>query len=203
MTRLFANSLALVIALALIAGHAVGGQAPDGKPNVPATSPPPPAPPATPPAKPVFDRATLEKQFAESLDGAVLQGVWQMTTEGGLKGTGKLSEPREESYQIAKAAKLNDDQWVIQARIQFADKDVNIPVPVRVVWAEDTAIITLSDLSMPLLGTYSARVMVHNGFYSGVWYSNPQNYGGVMSGRIVKAAGGEKSDSSSKPNTEK
>lgn len=196
MTRLYSSSLPTVFALALMAGHVVGGQAPDARPNTPASTAPTTP---TPPAKPVLDRAALEKQFAESLDGAVLQGVWQMTTEGGLKGTGKLSEPREESYHIAKATKLNDDQWVIQARIQFADKDVTIPVPVRVVWAEDTAIITLSDLSMPLLGTYSARVMVHNGFYSGVWYSNPQNYGGVMSGRILKTGNVEKSDPPAQP----
>lgn len=203
MTRLYSNSLPMVFALALMAGHVVGGQAPDAKPSAPASPTPPASAPASPPSKPVLDRAALEKQFAESLDGAVLQGVWQMTTEGGLKGTGKLSEPREESYHIATATKLNEEHWVIQARIQFADKDVNIPVPVRVVWAEDTAIITLSDLSMPLLGTYSARVMVHNGFYSGVWYSNPQNYGGVMSGRILKAASTEKSEPQSKLRTEK
>jgi hypothetical protein len=37
-----------------------------------------------------------------------------------------------------------------------------------------------------MIGTYSARVMIHNGFYSGVWYSNAKNYGGVMQGRMVK-----------------
>ena len=35
-----------------------------------------------------------------------------------------------------------------------------------------------------MLGVYSARVMFHKGFYSGVWYG--ANYGGVMSGRVVK-----------------
>jgi hypothetical protein len=39
---------------------------------------------------------------------------------------------------------------------------------------------------MPLLGTYSARVMIHHGFYSGVWYCGEKNYGGVMQGRITK-----------------
>jgi hypothetical protein len=30
--------------------------------------------------------------------------------------------------------------------------------------------------------------MFHGGFYSGIWYSKEKDYGGVMSGRIVKAS---------------
>ena len=68
----------------------------------------------------------------------------------------------------------------------------------------DTAVITLDDLSMPLLGTYSARVMIHNGFYSGVWYCNQKNYGGVLTGRILKQAEVEanKAAGKSEPNAE-
>ena len=131
-------------------------------------------------------RAELEKQFEEALTGATLTGIWQMTGEGGLSGQADLTAPKPDQYAISQIAKVSDDYWVITARIQYADKNVNIPVPVRVIWAEDTAIITLSDLAMPLLGTYSARVMIHHGFYSGVWYSGGKNYGGVMQGRITK-----------------
>jgi len=141
----------------------------------------------TAPPKPAIpSRAELEKQFEEELTGATLNGVWQMTGEGGLSGRADLTPPKPDQYIISKVAKVMDDYWVITARIQYADKDVNIPVPVRVIWAEDTAIITLNDLAMPLLGTYSARVMIHHGFYSGVWYSKSKNYGGVMQGRITK-----------------
>ncbi len=138
-------------------------------------------------AKPAIpSRAELEKQFEEGLTGATLTGVWQMTGEGGLSGQADLTSPKPDQYVISKVAKVMDDYWIITARIQYADKDVNIPVPVRVIWAEDTAIITISDLAMPLLGTYSARVMIHHGFYSGVWYSAGKNYGGVMQGRITR-----------------
>ncbi len=140
----------------------------------------------TPPKPAIPSRAELEKQFEETLTGATLTGVWQMTGEGGLSGQAALTEPKPDQYVIGKIAKVSDEYWVITARIQYADKDVNIPVPVRVVWAEDTAIITLNDLAMPLLGTYSARVMIHHGFYSGVWYCGGKNYGGVMQGRITK-----------------
>lgn len=141
----------------------------------------------TAPPKPAIpSRAELEKQFEEKLTGATLIGVWQMTGEGGLSGQAVLTAPKPDQYNISKVAKISDDYWVITARIQYAEKDVNIPVPVRVIWAEDTAIITLNDLAMPLLGTYSARVMIHHGFYSGVWYCGGKNYGGVMQGRITK-----------------
>jgi len=131
-------------------------------------------------------RAELERQFEEQLAGSTLTGVWQMTGDGGLSGQAALSAPKPDRYVISKVSKVTDDYWIITARIQYAEKDVNIPVPVRVIWAEDTAIITLNDLVMPLLGTYSARVLIHHGFYSGVWYCGGKNYGGVMQGRITK-----------------
>jgi len=160
----------------------------------PSTTPPPK--PATDakapasaesPAKPVIpSREQLEKEFQAELTGATLEGVWQMTGEGGLKGTSTLTDPKPDKYTITSASKAGGDMWIIQARIEFGDKDVKVPVPVRVVWAEDTAIITLNDLAIPMIGTYSARVMIHHGFYSGVWYCNAKNYGGVMQGRIIK-----------------
>jgi hypothetical protein len=61
------------------------------------------------------------------------------------------------------------------------------------VWAEDTAIITLDKMALPGLGTYSARVMVYRGFYAGTWFGT--NYGGVLSGQIVK----EEKKATSKP----
>lgn len=165
---------------------------------------PPPETPLQAEGRKVFDRITLERDFKEALTGATLQGIWQVTTEGGLKGNAPLSEPKSESYDIISAAKMTDDRWVIMARIRFGEKDVTLPVPLRVVWAEDTAVITLDDLSLPMLGTYSARVMIHHGFYSGVWYCNPKNYGGVLTGRIVKkTADAAPSDTAPAPDPEK
>ncbi len=124
-----------------------------------------------------------ERDFKKALTGATLKGVWQMTGEAGLAGKAPLSEPKPDTYTIAKVSKANDDYWVITARIQYADKDVYIPVTVRVVWAEDVPIITLDEMALPGLGTYSARVMIHRGFYSGTWFG--KNYGGVLSGQIL------------------
>ncbi|MCG3128562.1 MAG: hypothetical protein CHACPFDD_03451 [Phycisphaerae bacterium] len=133
------------------------------------------------------DRAALEREFEQALSGATLVGIWQMTSGEGLAGRAQLSEPRTEKYSISAVRKLDADRWAVTARIQFADKDVDIPVPVRVVWADDVPIITLDEIWLPMLGSYSARVMIHRGFYSGTWFG--KDYGGVLCGQIVHEAG--------------
>ncbi len=132
------------------------------------------------------DRVALERRFEQTMTGVRLEGVSQMTAKGGLRGDRALSAPRKDEYVISKVSKIGGDRWLVFARIPLGDKFVEVPVPVRVVWAGDTAVITLDDVGVPLIGTYSARVMIHQGFYSGIWYSNGKNYGGVMAGRIIK-----------------
>ena len=125
-----------------------------------------------------------EREFEAKLTGAVFEGSWQMTGKEGLDGKAPLSEARSETYIIAKAAKTLDDHWLIHARIQYGDTDVTVPIPVRVVWAGDTPVITLDKLSIPGIGRYSARVMVYGNFYAGAWFGD--GYGGVLSGRILR-----------------
>ena len=135
-------------------------------------------------------KAELEKTFKEMLTNVVLRGTWQMTTAEGLKGKAPLTKPSPERYTIKSISKGLDDNWVITARVQYANRDATLPISVRVVWAGDTPIITLDKLTMPGLGTYSARVMIYNGFYAGAWFGS--NYGGVLSGQIIKAADEER-----------
>jgi hypothetical protein len=153
-----------------------------------ADEPKPPTPTPSPPPGALNDR---EKSFAELLTGAVLEGTWQTAQfeeakeddKESEKGP-KLAEPRTDRYTIEKAEKLAGDHWMITARVQYADKDVSLPVPVRVLWSGHTPVITLDTMNLPMLGTYSARVLFHKGFYSGVWYG--ANYGGVMSGIVAR-----------------
>lgn len=139
-----------------------------------------------------------EEGFKAALEHSVLAGSWQMTklgeaaVEGGTARPDGLSEAREDKYTIDAVSKSVGDNWVISARVQYADKDVTIPVPVQVKWAGDTAVITLDKSPLPGLGTYSARVLIDNGFYAGTWCG--ANYGGVMSGRIIKQDQVEGSD---------
>ena len=135
-------------------------------------------------------KAELEKTFKDMLTDVVLRGTWQMTGAEGLKGKAPLTEPRPERYTIKSVSKGLDDNWVITARVEYANRDATLPISVRVVWSGDTPIITLDKLTMPGLGTYSARVMIYDGFYAGTWFGS--NYGGVLSGQIIKAADEEK-----------
>jgi len=126
----------------------------------------------------------LESQFAEMLRGAVFVGSFQVTNEDGLAGKAALTPPQHEKYEIIDVSKVIDDQWIVRARIVYGEKDVTIPVPVRVIWAGDTPIITVKKMDLPMLGTYAARVMVYRNFYAGTWFGDC--YGGILSGQIVK-----------------
>jgi len=133
------------------------------------------------------DLERRESEFTEMLSGAVLEGSWQVAHGEDLGGAAPLSEPRTDRYSIVAVRKGSDDQWIVGARVEYMEKDVTLPVPVRVIWAGDTPVITLDSMNLPGLGRYSARVMFHRGYYSGVWHGD--NYGGVMSGRIIKSDG--------------
>ncbi|MCO6439164.1 MAG: hypothetical protein J5J06_18900 [Phycisphaerae bacterium] len=154
--------------------------------GVSATPPEPAAVEARKRAEADAEQAKRDKSFAESMKGVTLEGVWQMTAEGGLNSREPLTEPKAERYEIAEATKVVDDQWIINARIEVGDKDVTIPVPVRIVWAGDTPIITVDRVPVPTMGTYSARVMIFRGFYSGTWVNDEKQYGGVMAGRVLR-----------------
>ncbi|MFQ5501849.1 MAG: hypothetical protein ACE5EQ_06055 [Phycisphaerae bacterium] len=142
-------------------------------------------PDSAPPEGVALSQAELEKKFKEMLTGVVFRGTFQMTRAEGLKGKAPLSPPRTERYTIKSISKGLDDNWVITARIQYMDKDGTLPIPVRVVWAGDTPIITLDKFNVLGFGRYSARVMIYNGFYAGTWFG--KGYGGILSGQIVKA----------------
>ena len=133
-----------------------------------------------------LSQAELEQRFAKTLTGAMLKGSWQMTGEQGLAGKAPLSKPREDKYTIVSVHKQDDDWWLFNARIEFGENDLTLPIRLRVVWAGDTAVITVDDFGFPGIGLYSARVMIYGNFYTGIWYGT--NYGGVMSGQIVRAA---------------
>jgi hypothetical protein len=129
-------------------------------------------------AKPPQPQAELEKKFQEQLTNCEFIGRWSLV-EGD-----KLGQEKEERYTIQGARKAGNELWIIQARIQYGDKDVTIPVPVQVKWAGDTPVITLTDAAIPNLGTYSARVVVYDGKYAGTWSGG--NHGGLLHGIIRK-----------------
>ena len=120
---------------------------------------------------------SLEKQFEESLTGAVLEGSFTVN--------GRESQtPRTERYEINSVTKLAGSLWTVNARIQYSGHDVTVPIPVTVEWAGDTPVLSLTDAEIPGLGTFSARVLFYRGQYAGTW-SHGETVGNQF-GRIIK-----------------
>jgi hypothetical protein len=70
-------------------------------------------------------------------------------------------------------------------RMQFKGKDVSVPLIIPVKWAGDTSVISLTDMTIPGLGTYTARVMIYRDRYAGTWSDG--NHEGHLWGRIERA----------------
>jgi hypothetical protein len=128
-------------------------------------------------AEPVLQRdpVLLEKEFSEKLSGATLVGMFSIDGKEGTKA---------ERYEISSAKKLQGCDWVITARVKYGDKDVNLPMVMQVFWADDTPVITLTDRTIPGLGTFTARVMFHGHRYVGTWQHD--KVGGHMWGTVEK-----------------
>ena len=119
-----------------------------------------------------------EQRFQEMLSGVTLTGHFTIT------GGEDSSTLREEKYTITKVTKLSGDYWLFFARIQYGGRDVTVPLKLEVKWAEDTPIITLTDLELPNLGTFTARVIIYRGQYAGTWSSG--KHGGHLFGIITE-----------------
>jgi len=125
------------------------------------------------------DKAELEKKFAELMTGAALVGSFNVD--------GKENAPKAERYIISKAEKLGDDRWKLS--YQYNDKGVEIPIIVDIKWAGDTPVITMTDFTIPTLGTFTSRVLFYDNRYAGTWQHGKA--GGLLWGRIERANAGK------------
>lgn len=147
----------------------VGAVSPPLQAEEPAGDPPPQA-----------QRAELYEEFARTMSGATMIGSF--TTTGSADG--KLTEER---YTLGEVKKLPDgDFWLFETRIQYGTHDLTVPLTLEVKWAGDTPVITLDKLEIPGLGTFTARVVIFQGEYAGMW--NAGDHGGQLFGRIESAA---------------
>lgn len=137
---------------------------------------------ATAPAAEATAVAELHAKFQKLLTGAKLRG--QFTVDGQ-----SLNNLQEESYEISKVEKMSaeDDLWALTTRIKYGDHDLVVPIAVEVKWAGSTPVITLDELTIPGLGTFSARVLLHKDKYAGTWQHGAT--GGHLYGRIELADG--------------
>ena len=120
--------------------------------------------------------ADLEKQFQQMMTGATLVGHSTSLNREGLSA--------EERYSIESVSRLAGDTWLLHARMQFGSHQVAVPVPVTIKWAGDTPVITLTDLGIPGMGTYTARVLLYRDQYAGTW--SAKDHGGQIFGKIVR-----------------
>ncbi|MCP5110113.1 MAG: hypothetical protein GY953_04685, partial [bacterium] len=112
----------------------------------------------------------------KTMSGAVLVGKFSVAGREGLS---------DECYTISSVSKVGGGVWLINSRIQYGSRDVTVPVPVKVLWAGDTPVISLTDVSIPGVGTFTARVLVYRDEYAGTWSSG--DHGGQMYGRIERS----------------
>ena len=125
------------------------------------------------------EKAALEAVFKSTMENAVLTGRFTVDGRAG---------DREERYEIGAVTKGEGEIWIVSARIKYGQNDVTVPVPVAVKWAGDTPVITLDDLTIPGLGTFGARVLVHETGdgpprYAGTWQHDA--VGGCLFGTIA------------------
>jgi hypothetical protein len=91
-----------------------------------------------------------------------------------------------EKSTIARVSKVKDkeDSWLFVTRIQYGKTDLEVPLTLQVKWAGDTPVITLTNLTIPALGTFTSRVMIYGDRYAGTWQHGKT--GGHLWGKIEK-----------------
>lgn len=134
--------------------------------------------------------ASQDKPQAPSVDQALLDKLERYLT--GSKWTGNFTMVGKESqklnpetYEITKAKHAGGDSWQLTARIKYGDKDrtVDLP-PLEIKWVNDSPVITVDKMLIPLMGVFDARVIIRNNKYAGTWSHN--EVGGHLFGVIER-----------------
>ena len=121
------------------------------------------------------DRAAMEDALSHKLTNATLVGSF--TIDGNSD-----KPPRPERYSLGEVKKLKGDIWMFQAHIQYGKTDVKVPLPLTIFWAGDTPMISMTDFTIPGMGTFTARVFFYGDRYAGTWQHGKA--GGHMFGKI-------------------
>ena len=119
-----------------------------------------------------------EKAFSARMSNVTLVGSF--TVDGKTDGP-----PKAERYEIKSVTKLGGNLWTFVTRVKYGKVDTKVPITVPLEWAGDTPMVSLTDATLPGLGSaFSARVIFHDDRYAGTWQHG--NVGGHMFGRIEK-----------------
>ena len=118
-----------------------------------------------------------EQAFATLLTGADLVGSFTVD--------GKETTPKQDRYSITKAMKLKGNTWAIHARIKYGEVDITVPVAVKVDWAGQTPVLSVTDLKIPGLGSeFGSAILFQGDRYAGTWEHG--KVGGHMWGRVER-----------------
>tara|TARA_B100001093_G_scaffold95033_1_gene87184 strand:+ start:458 stop:922 length:465 start_codon:yes stop_codon:yes gene_type:complete len=117
----------------------------------------------------------LFEKFSNSMKGVRFSGFFTID--------GSDHPPSKETYEIHSVQKFGDqDLWIFTARIKYGKKDVTLPMPLPVKWVGEIPVITMNNLNIPGLGTFSAHVVIDGGKYAGTWSHG--KVGGHLYGKI-------------------
>ena len=145
----------------------------------------------TPAATPAVELNDQEKAFVDLMKDSTLVGHFS------VDGAGEDGPAKTDRYRINGVSKMKDDNWLVHARIVYGDFDVVVPVPVKMHWAGDTAVLSVTNLSLPALGQgFSSRLLFDGQRYAGTWAHN--EVGGHMWGKIEKQSPEEKAKPATK-----
>ena len=120
---------------------------------------------------------TLFENFEKAMKGVRFSGFFTVD--------GSKNPPSEEVYEIQSVQKFGEqDLWIFTARIKYGQKDVTLPMPLPVKWVGDIPVITMDEMNIPGLGTFSAHVVIDGNKYAGTWSHG--KVGGHLYGKITK-----------------
>jgi hypothetical protein len=115
-----------------------------------------------------------ERQFAERMRGVAMVGSFTVD--------GRDRPPRSDRYDISSVEKVGDDRWRFNARI--GETGMTLPVTVTMRWLDDTPMIMMTDMTIPAMGKFTARVFFYEDRYAGTWAD--ERIGGHMFGKIER-----------------
>jgi hypothetical protein len=122
--------------------------------------------------------ADRDRAFEAMMANATLVGQSTSFGREGISG--------KEEYVIEKVSKVSGDRWLFHTTMKLASRELTVPIPITILWAGDTPVITLTDLAIPGVGSYSARVLLFRDHYAGSWIGDEG--GGHVFGDIVRRA---------------
>ncbi|MGH9335571.1 MAG: hypothetical protein ACRD21_17690, partial [Vicinamibacteria bacterium] len=83
--------------------------------------------------------AERDRKFEEMMSNASLVGQSTSFDEEGITGA--------EEYVIEKVSRIAGDRWLFQTTMKLGYREVPVPIPITILWAGETPVITLTDLA--------------------------------------------------------